>query len=129
MQVKPLRFSCTDFPEEYTPSVSVVISIFLRRLQETETRTEDYRVRSAELRREILENKTEKEKTENSLESARQALAKVRGAREEAEELWREKYLLNQSERLEERNRVKELLVQVRLLLFKLFLLISSYFS
>ena len=109
--------------------VSVVISIFLRRLQETETRTEDYRVRSAELRREILENKTEKEKTENRLESAQQALAKLREAREEAEELWREKYLLNQSERLEERNRIKELLVQVRLLLFKLFLLISSYFS
>ena len=70
-------------------------------------------MRTAELRREITENKTEKETTEDSLESAREALGKVRAAREEAEELWRQKYLLNQSERLQERNRVRDLLGQV----------------
>ena len=86
-------------------------------------------MRTAELRREIIENEREKKRSENSLELARQALSKVREAREEAGELWREKYLLNQSERLEERNRVKDLLTEVSFLLFKLFLFISSYSS
>ena len=83
-------------------------------------------MRTTALGKEILETETEKEKTEKSLESAREALIQVREAREEAEELWREKYLLNQSERLQERNRVKDLLAQVRALLsyqkIKLFL-------
>ena len=94
-----------------------LISDFLPRLEETENTTENYRARTAELRRDILENNAEKERTQNSLESARDILNQVRAAREEAEELWREKYLLNQSERLEERNRVKDLLAQVRALL------------
>ena len=104
-------FGWTHWPQPY------LISDFLPRLEETENTTENYRARTAELRRDILENKTEKERTENSLESARDTLNQVRAAREEAEELWREKYLLNQSERLEERNRVKDLLAQVRALL------------
>ena len=115
------------------PRPSVLISDFPPRLEETETITETYRVRTAELRREISENKTEKETTEDSLESAREALGKVRAAREEAEELWRQKYLLNQSERLQERNRVRDLLGQVSsagcLLLYQSISLISSYFS
>ena len=86
-------------------------------------------MRTTELRRDILETKTEKERAENSLESAREALTRVREAREEAEELWRQKCLLNQTERLQERTRVKDLLAQVRFLLIKLFLSISSYFS
>ena len=109
-----------------------VISVFLPRLEETESVTENYRLKTAELRKDILENKTEKETAENSLESAREALGQVRAAREEAEELWRPKYLLNQSERLQERNRVKDLLEQVRALLsslIQIFPLISSYFS
>lgn len=90
------------------------IEFLQSRLEETETITETYRVRTAELRREISENKTEKETAEDSLESAREALGKVRAAREEAEELWRQKYLLNQSERLQERNRVRDLLGQLK---------------
>ena len=82
-------------------------------------------MRTTALGKEILETETEKEKTEKSLESAREALIQVREAREEAEELWREKYLLNQSERLQERNRVKDLLAQVRALLsYQIFLLL-----
>ena len=104
-------------PVEVTIIYGSLVSDLLPRLEETENTTDNYRARTAELRRDILENKTEKERTENSLESARDTLNQVRAAREEAEELWREKYLLNQSERLEERNRVKDLLAQVRALL------------
>ena len=105
--------------------------IFFPRLEEIETRTQDYRAKRAELRKDILENQTEKEKTASSLESAREALNKVREARLEAEERWKRKYLLNQSERLEERNRVKDLLVEARALLLFIKSVISqvTYFS
>ena len=65
------------------------------------------------MRKDLQDNNAEKERTEKSLDSARSALSQVREGREEAEEVWRQKYLLNQSERLEERNRVKDLLAQV----------------
>ena len=78
-------------------------------------RNENHREKIKELKQQILETKTLKEKAQLSLNRTNKSMLKIRDHQREAEEEWKENSSSMENERVEYKGRVNYLLSRVRL--------------
>jgi len=91
------------------------IEFLKMRYQEDQMRNENHREKIKELKQQILETKTLKEKAQLSLNRTNKSMLKIRDHQREAEEEWKENSSSMENERVEYKGRVNYLLSRVRL--------------